>query len=234
MVKSESGRATSQAVEDYLKAIYKLQSVTAPVTTSALAEKVGISAAAATKMLKQLDGMRLISYIPYHGATLTESGCKIALEVIRHHRLIEQYLHQAMGYAWDQVDAEAEQLEHAISEEFEARIDELLGYPETCPHGDPIPRANGALVDSRRQTLGECAAGDWVRIERVRDTDSALLRELTQRRMGLHTQIFVSDRHSDNSLTILVAGTSHLVHEPMLASVFVTPLPVDQVPANHG
>ncbi|MCW3062001.1 MAG: metal-dependent transcriptional regulator [Capsulimonas sp.] len=234
MVKFDSGRATSQAVEDYLKAIYKLQSVTAPVTTSALAEKLGISAAAATKMLKQLDGMRLISYVPYHGANLTDAGRRIALEVIRHHRLIEQYLHQAMGYAWDQVDAEAEKLEHAISEEFEARIDELLGYPETCPHGDPIPRADGVLVDERLQTLGECAAGDWVRIERVRDTDPAVLRDLTQRQMGLHTQIFVSDRHSDNSLTILVAGTPHLVHEPISASVFVTPLTADQAPANHG
>ena len=137
------------AVEDYVKIIYKLQTQTETVSTSALAERTGTTAAAVTKMLKHLAQLNLVSYTPYYGVRLTPMGEKIALEVIRHHRLLELYLAQAMGYSWDQVDAEAEKLEHVISEEFEARIDALLGHPQTCPHGDPIPSADGTLVEER-------------------------------------------------------------------------------------
>jgi DtxR family Mn-dependent transcriptional regulator len=214
----------TQAVEDYVKAIYKLESLARPVSTNDLAEKTGTTPAAVTKMLKHLAGLRLVVYTPYYGVYLTEAGTRVALEVIRHHRLIELYLHQAMGYSWDQVDAEADQLEHVISEEFEAKIDALLGHPTFCPHGDPIPTADGMLVETRLQCLNECSAGDAVLIARVRDTKADILRDLAAKRMTLSAEILVLDRNaSDNSLTIQIAGKRHEIDSSLAASVFVSP-----------
>ncbi len=213
------------AVEDYVKTIYKLQTQTDTVSTSALAERTGTTAAAVTKMLKHLAQLHLVSYTPYHGVRLSPMGEKIALEVIRHHRLLELYLAQAMGYSWDQVDAEAEKLEHVISEEFEARIDTLLGHPQTCPHGDPIPGPDGTLVEERLRTLSECQPGEVVAIARVKDTDAAVLRALTARVMRLQTVIAVVERDSvDGLLTVLVGGQRHVLGPALAGSVFVQPV----------
>ncbi len=210
-------------VEDYVKTIYKLQTQTETVSTSALAERTGTTAAAVTKMLKHLAQLHLVSYTPYHGVRLTPMGEKIALEVIRHHRLLELYLAQAMGYSWDQVDAEAEKLEHVISEEFEARIDTLLGHPQTCPHGDPIPGPDGTLVEERLRTLSECQPGEVVAIARVKDTDAAVLRALTARVMRLQTVISVLERDSiDGLLTVQVGDQRHVLGPALAGSVFVT------------
>ncbi len=210
-------------VEDYVKTIYKLQTQTEAVSTSALAERTGTTAAAVTKMLKHLAQLHLVSYTPYHGVRLTPMGEKIALEVIRHHRLLELYLAQAMGYSWDQVDAEAEKLEHVISEEFEARIDTLLGHPQTCPHGDPIPGPDGTLVEERLRPLSECQPGEVVAIARVKDTDAAVLRALTARVMRLQTVISVLDRDTiDGLLTVQVGGQRHVLGPALAGSVFVT------------
>ena len=138
----------TQAIEDYLKTIYKLQHSDAPggrVTTSVIASRMEVAAASATNMIKKLAELNLLIYTPYQGVELTASGEKIALETIRHHRLIELYLSQALGYSWDQIDAEADRLEHAISEEFEDRIDEALGYPTVGAHGEPIPTKQGQI-----------------------------------------------------------------------------------------
>src|SRR5436190_11572761 len=129
----------TQSVEDYVKAIYKLANDTENVTTSAIAARVKTTPAAVTKMLRHLQKLNLVSYTPYRGVRLTEAGERIALEVIRHHRLLERYLIEALGYDWAEVHQEAERLEHALSEELEERIDRLLGHPTVCPHGDPIP-----------------------------------------------------------------------------------------------
>lgn len=213
------------AVEDYVKTIYKLQTQTETVSTSALAERTVITAAAVTKMLKHLAQLRLVSYTPYHGVRLTPMGDKVALEVIRHHRLLELYLAQAMGYSWDQVDAEAEKLEHVISEEFEARIDALLGHPQTCPHGDPIPGPDGTLVEERLRTLGECVPGEVVTIARVKDTDAAVLRALTARVMRLQTVIAVVERDSiDGLLTVQVGDQRHVLGPALAGSVFIQPV----------
>ena len=210
-------------VEDYVKTIYKLQTQTETVSTSALAERTGTTAAAVTKMLKHLAQLHLVSYTPYHGVRLSPMGEKIALEVIRHHRLLELYLAQAMGYSWDQVDAEAEKLEHVISEEFEARIDTLLGHPQTCPHGDPIPSPDGTLVEERLRTLSECQPGEVVAIARVKDTDAAVLRALTARVMRLQTVIAVVERDSiDGLLTVQVGDQRHILGPALAGSVFVT------------
>ncbi len=212
------------AAEDYIKAVYKLQRQSANVLTSALADKMGTSAAAVTKMLKHLAALHWADYTPYHGVRLTLAGEKVALEVIRHHRLLELYLAQAMGYGWDEVDAEAEKLEHVISEEFEARMDALLGHPTLCPHGDPIPTREGLLLETRLRTLAECAEGETVVISRVKDTDPLVLRALTARAMHLRTFVSVVERDAvDGLLTIDVDGKRHIVGPALAGSVFVTP-----------
>ncbi len=214
----------SAAVEDYVKTIYKLQTQTETVSTSALAERTGTTAAAVTKMLKHLDTLHLVAYTPYHGVRLTPMGEKIALEVIRHHRLLELYLAQAMGYSWDEVDAEAEKLEHVISEEFEARIDALLGYPRACPHGDPIPTPDGTLVEERLRALSECAPGETVTVARVKDTNAAVLRALTQRVIHLHTVVTVLERDAiDGLLTVQVGSGRQIIGASLAGSVFVQP-----------
>ena len=135
----------SEAVENYLKAIYEIEQDSGRVTTNALAERMVVKPASVTGMIKKLaEGKpRLVDYERHRGVSLTPAGRRIALEVIRHHRLIELYLQQSLGYAWDEVHDEAEKLEHVISEEFEDRIAEMLGDPEFDPHGDPIPAKNG-------------------------------------------------------------------------------------------
>ena len=132
----------SQTAEDYLKEIYKLQSEQGRATTSALAERVGVSPPSATAMLKKLAALKLVRHERYHGVILTPAGEKAAVEVIRHHRLLEQYLSETLGLPVEEVHAEADRLEHALSEELEARIDESLGFPTHDPHGDPIPGAD--------------------------------------------------------------------------------------------
>lgn len=133
-----------ESVEDYLKAIWRLER-RGRVTTSALAEEVGVSAASVTGMLKKLAGLRLVDHEPYRGASLTDAGKRAALEIVRHHRLLELYLSDALGLDADVVHAEAERLEHHLSELVEARIDEALGFPTRDPHGAPIPTREGVI-----------------------------------------------------------------------------------------
>ena len=162
----------TQAIEDYLKTIYKLQHSDEPggrVTTSVIASRMEVAAASATNMIKKLAEMNLLMYTPYRGVELTASGEKIALETIRHHRLIELYLSQALGYSWDQIDAEADRLEHAISEEFEDRIDEALGYPTVGAHGEPIPTKQGQIEHPKYRRLSELQDGQSAVIRRVSD-----------------------------------------------------------------
>ena len=135
--------ATSNAVQDYAKAIYALQRQgDDQVTNNALAERLGVSAASASGMVKKLDSLGLVTHEPYRGVRLTAAGERIALEVVRHHRLLELYLAETLGIGVDAVHEEADRLEHALSEELEGRIDRALGFPTHDPHGDPIPDAN--------------------------------------------------------------------------------------------
>jgi DtxR family Mn-dependent transcriptional regulator len=134
--------ALSESIQDYLKSIYKLQVAEGHVTIGALARDQGVSPASASAMVKKLAALELVEHEPYRGARLTESGERVALEVIRHHRLLELYLAETLGLDVDAVHDEADRLEHVISEELEARIDRALGYPTHDPHGDPIPDAN--------------------------------------------------------------------------------------------
>jgi DtxR family transcriptional regulator, Mn-dependent transcriptional regulator len=166
------------AVQDYLKAIYVLESAGERVTTSALARRMGVSAPSATAMTKRLDELGLVERLPYRGVALTDEGRRGALEVVRHHRLLERYLVDRLGLTLDEVHAEAELLEHALSEELEAKIDAELGYPTHDPHGDPIPDRELRLVHGTSRSLLDLEPGARGSIARVPDGDSELLRYL--------------------------------------------------------
>ena len=131
-----------EAIQDYAKEIYKLEVESGRATTSGLAERLGVAPASVTGMLKRLAELDLVAYEPYRGVTLSATGRRLALEVIRHHRLLERYLVDTLGLSLDLVHAEADRLEHALSEDLEAAIDQSLGYPTHDPHGDPIPDAD--------------------------------------------------------------------------------------------
>ncbi|HXF98001.1 MAG TPA: metal-dependent transcriptional regulator [Gaiellaceae bacterium] len=168
------------AVQDYLKAIYALESAGARVTTSALAAHMGVSAPSATAMTKRLANLGLVERAPYRGVRLTEAGRRGALEVLRHHRLLERYLVDRLGLSLHEVHAEAELLEHALSEELEAKIDEELGFPTRDPHGDPIPDRELRVEPPRGRSLAEVGAGERASVERVPDGDPELLRYLAE------------------------------------------------------
>ncbi len=173
---------SSESVQDYLKAIYLLAQTEDEVTTSAIAERLGVSPASVTSMIKRLAERGHLKHRRYQGVELTETGRAMALEVIRHHRLLEAYLSKALGMDWDQVHEEAEVLEHAISEEFEDRIAEYLGHPTHDPHGDPIPPKRGRHREVSHSALSSFQNGTAI-IERVSDRDPDALRYLD--RLGL-------------------------------------------------
>jgi DtxR family Mn-dependent transcriptional regulator len=168
----------SSAVEDYVKAIYQLQNGEQAVTTSALAETLHISAASATNMVKKLAARRLVRHSPYREVELTKSGEKMALEVVRHHRLIELFLQETLDLPWDRVHAEAEKIEHVISEDLEDRIAEKLGDPIADPHGDPIPTKAGKMAHASMQRLADLAVGDSATIGRIGAQEPEQLRYL--------------------------------------------------------
>jgi len=176
----ESGKELTSAVEDYLKSVYALEVEGQRATTSALAERMGVSAPSATAMMKRLDELGLVERAPYHGVTLTDRGRLCALEVLRHHRLLELYLADSLGMSLDEVHAEADRLEHVLSENLEARIDAALGYPTHDPHGDPIPDSALRIPASTSRSLADLDLGDTATVARVPDGDAALLRYLAE------------------------------------------------------
>lgn len=172
--------AISGVMQDYVKAIYKLQQGRDAVATSEVAERLGVSAASATNMVKRLARLRLVAYSRYQGFVLSPAGERIALEIIRHHRLIELYLAQHLGVPLEQVHDEAERMEHVLSEEVEARMATALGNPAQDPHGDPIPSADGTMRDVRYPTLDMLAPGSQGVVAHVSDERPALLRRLAR------------------------------------------------------
>jgi len=178
----------SESMEDYLRAIFEVLEVDVRASTSTIAGRMRIAPSSVTAMLKRLDEMSLVSYEPYRGATLTEAGRKRALEVVRHHRLIELYLSEALGVPWDQVHAEAEKLEHVISEDLERRMADALHDPTVDPHGSPIPELDGTLTRVETRRLLDATAGCRFRVVEVDDRDSELLRYLARRNLIPGTQ----------------------------------------------
>lgn len=168
----------NEAIEDYLKAIYQLQRVETKVATTTLAKRLNISPASVSGMVKKLSTMNLVTHKKYQGVQLTNAGRKIALEVIRHHRLIELFLSEALGVPWDRVHEEAEKWEHVLSEDMEDRIDKLLGYPTHDPHGAPIPSRNGEVPKRSKHRMSDLKDGQLARITEVSDRDADMLRYL--------------------------------------------------------
>jgi DtxR family Mn-dependent transcriptional regulator len=216
--------ANTEAVEDYAKAIYTLaRREDGPVGTSALAERLGVSPGTVTAMLKRMAEIGLVEHEPYRGVALTESGERVALEVIRHHRLIESYLAEALGMPWDRVHDEAEVLEHYISEELEDRIATALGDPEFDPHGDPIPDRELELVgEGAAVPLTELAPGDRGTFSRVSDSDPEMLRYLAERGIRPGAELNVRDReHFGGTVTIEVGGEAHAIGERLARRMLV-------------
>lgn len=202
----------THAMEDYLKAIYRLAQDGGPVTTQRLAEELGFTGPSVTNMVKRLDELKLLVHNRYHGVTLTAAGEQVALEVVRHHRLLELYLLEALGYDWDEVHAEAERLEHHVSDQFEQRMEAALGYPQFDPHGDPIPTRDGEVPEVRDRLLADCEAGFHGTISRVSDRDPNLLRHLTS--LGIKPGVAVSvieHMPFDGPLRVCVADTEQVV-----------------------
>jgi len=214
----------SHTTEDYLKAIYELEEDWGRVSTSALAERLGVKAGSVTGMLQKLAEVhpRLVNYERHHGVVLTRAGRKIALEIIRHHRLIELYLSESLGFEWDKVDAEAEKLEHVISEEFEDRIAALLGDPTVDPHGDPIPNKDGSVAAHSRLPLTEIEAGKTVRVTRVRDDDPAFLRYLAELGISPQTTLAIAEKAPfDGPMHVTVGERSHALGKNVTDKIFV-------------
>ena len=185
----------SHAVQDYAKAIYSLsRRGVESVATSALADRLGVSPASASAMVKRLAELGFVSHEPYKGVRLTPAGEKLALEVIRHHRLLELYLSEALGMPWDRVHDEAEVLEHAISEELSDLIAEKLGDPTHDPHGDPIPTRDGRIEEQITRSLADSQPGERVVLARVSDSDPAMLRYLGERGIEPGTPLEVVGR----------------------------------------
>ena len=201
------------AVEDYLKIIFEIQREKGNVATTILADRLNVAPASATGMIKKLAEMRLVAYEPYQGVTLTEAGRKIALEVIRHHRLVELYLAEALGVPWDRVHDEAEKWEHVLSEDLEDRIDAALGHPTIDPHGSPIPTREGAMARPVRDRLDDLAVGQTAVIAEVSDHDPAMLRDLGE--IGLYpaTPIQIIALDSEAITVMSGQGLHSLTHE---------------------
>lgn len=179
---SPASQPRSTAVEDYAKAIYALQTRGGgAVTTNALAERIGVTPGSASGMVRKLDELGLVTHVPYKGVVLTESGRRVALEVLRHHRLLELYLAESLGLPWDRVHAEAEVLEHHISEELEELIAARLGHPTHDPHGDPIPTRELTIEEGATDALSSLEPGARGRFTRISDQDPAMLRYLSDR-----------------------------------------------------
>ena len=215
----------NEAEENYLKATYALQLEHSQVTTTMLADRIGHSPPTVTGMLKKLASRKLVTYEPYQGVTLTKSGRAAALEVIRHHRLLETYLTRALRIPWDRVHEEAEKLEHVLSEYLENRIDEYLGHPASDPHGSPIPAHDGSIEEPDRLHLSDLRAGVSAQVVEVGDHEPGLLARLGEMHLGLKTKFQVLEVEPiDGLIAIRVAGQKQVLGQTTAKQMIVREL----------
>lgn len=199
----------TNVIEDYLKTIYDLTKSNDRATTNQIADRMGVTPASVTNMIQKLSSTEppLLEYRKHRGVKLTLEGEKVALEVIRHHRLLEVFLHQTLGYSWDEVHEEADRLEHVISEDMEERIAASLGHPRHDPHGDPIPTKDLHLPKTSMVTLSELRPTQVARVTRVSDSDPELLRYLSQKGIEPDAQVNVIDYSPfDSNLSVQIEG----------------------------
>ncbi len=216
-------------IADCLKVIYDMQEHGQKVSTSAVSERLGVSDATVTMLFKDFAAAGWVEHVPYHGVRLTPLGERKAMEVIRHHRLLELYLARELGYSWDKVHAEADKLEHVISEEFEDKLDALLGYPTVDPHGDPIPSKDGFISSRTGRTLAQLQVGQSARVLRIRDQDPEKLCYLGE--LGLYPDARVQMAGKapfGGPLRIRVGEMSqqveHMLGVELAEQIIVTPL----------
>ena len=215
---------SSEAVENYAKAIYSLQHRSGgdPVATNDLADRLEVTPASASGMIKKLADLGLVAHVPYRGVQLTDEGEKLALEVLRHHRLLELYLATQLDVPWDRVHEEAEALEHVLSEDLEARIAAKLGNPTHDPHGDPIPTADLVIDEPSTRSLSDLTPGDRGRFVRVSDSDPEMLRYLSERGVGLGDELEVLDRQPfGGPLTVRFGDTLQVLGGALAAAMRV-------------
>lgn len=212
-----------QAIEDYLKTIYVLAEEESPVSTSRIAAMRAVKPASVTSMLQRLAALELVNYEKHYGVTLTRSGEHIALEVIRHHRLLELYLTKALGFTWDEVHEQADILEHVISEKLEERIAAALDYPTLDPHGDPIPTREGALPERNLVSLATLAPGERAAVARiVDDSNVALLRYLAELDLHPGVELLVcAVAPLEGPLTLDVGGQDRVIGRAAAERVLV-------------
>ena len=215
---------SSEAVENYAKAIYSLQHRRGgePVATNDIADRLEVTPASASGMIKKLADLGLVAHVPYRGVQLTDEGERLALEVLRHHRLLELYLATQLDVPWDRVHEEAEALEHVLSEDLEARIAAKLGNPTHDPHGDPIPSAELVIDESNTRSLSDLQAGDRGVFVRVSDADPAMLRYLSERGVCLGAPLEVLDRQPfGGPLTVRFGDTLQVLGGDLAAAMRV-------------
>lgn len=215
-------RSFSPAVEDYLKAIYHLETEAGePVTTNALCGRLGVTAPSASGMLKKLDDLRLVVYMPYRGVHLSEAGRRMALGVVRRHRLLEAFLAETLGLSWDKVHDEAEVLEHGVSPELCELIAARLGDPRTDPHGDPIPTRDGQVVEAPSRSLGSLGPGQRGRVARVSDRDPGILRHLSERGIALGDIVEVRQVRPGGAVVVQARSGMHELRATVAAAIRV-------------
>ncbi len=212
-----------QAIEDYLKTVYMLEQEESPVSTSRIAITRNVRPGSATSMIQRLHKLNLVHYEKHRGVTLTDSGRVIALEVVRHHRLVELYLIKALGFSWDEVHEQADILEHVISEKLEERIAAALNNPEFDPHGDPIPSKEGHIVETKNERLTALSVGTSAIVSRIPDdADSDLLRYLGELGLIPGNEIEVIELAPfDGPLSVMVGGVTRIIGFKVADSVLV-------------
>lgn len=220
----------TSSTEDYLKVVWNAHEWSkAPVTVSALAARLGLSASSVSEAVRKLTDRGLLTHARYGDIALTDEGARQALTMVRKHRLIETFLVTDLGYAWDEVHDEAETLEHAVSDLLIDRIDARLGHPTHDPHGDPIPSATGVLPDEAQVSLVALMPGDSARIARVRDHDPELLRHLETHGVGIGTQIRLIE-HNVAAGTLAVEHDNRTTTLGIVAASAIRTTPADPVP----
>ena len=218
----ERRSSLTRAQQDYLKALYQLHGHHRPVPTRDLAQRLGISSPSVSEMVTRLSAQGLVEHDRYRGQQLTREGRKVALELVRHHRLLEMFLVQVLGYTWDEVHEEAERLEHVISERMEQRIFELLGRPELDPHGHAIPTLAGKVRPLSDRPLSECHQGEKVVVQGVSDDDPRRLRELDRRGLLPGTPIeIVEESKFEGPIGVRIKGRRLTVPLGLARAVFV-------------
>lgn len=221
----------SDTVEDYLKAIYELQAKHGRAKTSSLAARLGVTPGSVTDMLKRLAGQKphLVAYQSHQGVTLTALGAKKALAVIRRHRLLETFLHDVLGFTWDEVHIEAESLEHCLSERLTDAIAAYLDHPACDPHGDPIPTSDGAIQASAGLPLSELPVGLAVRITRVRLQDETALQYLARNGLKIGETVTILERSPLDGQVSLQARRGRKRHQFSLGSAVAADIEVETV-----